>query len=187
MKKVLCGNDMDKMPNWSFKIMAFMFNVADVLKSPDRRLDGFGIRKGQTVVDWGCGTGRYLKQASELAGSTGTVYAVDIQPLGVEAAVKRAKKHQLDNVHALQTDGKSVAIPDHTVDLIYALDMFHMVGDTKSFLKELHRIAKNDAVLFLEDGHQPRTLAKQKITNSGCWEITAETKGYVKCKPKCNP
>ena len=63
MKKVLCGNEMDRMPNWSFRIMAFMFKVTDLIKSPDRRLDPFGIQNGQSVVDWGYGTGRYLKQA----------------------------------------------------------------------------------------------------------------------------
>jgi len=61
MKKVICGNEMDRMPNWAFNMMAFMFDIADAFKSPGHRLDAFGIQKGQTVVDWGCGTGRYLK------------------------------------------------------------------------------------------------------------------------------
>jgi len=64
MKKILCGNEMDKMPDWAFRIMAFMFKVTDLVKSPDRKLDPFDIQQGQTVVDWGCGTGRYLKQAA---------------------------------------------------------------------------------------------------------------------------
>ena len=54
MKKVLCGNEMDRMPNWAFKMMAFMFNLADKFKSPDKKLNPFNIQKGQTVVDYGC-------------------------------------------------------------------------------------------------------------------------------------
>ena len=183
MKKVLCGNEMDRMPNWSFRIMAFMFKVTDLIKSPDRRLDTIGIQNGQSVVDWGCGTGRYLKQASELVGDNGIVYAVDIHQLAIEAAANIANRHDLKNVHPVLTDGKTVNIQPRTIDLVYALDMFHMVKDTKAFLKELCRIIKPDGVLILEDGHQPRALAKEKVGNSGCWEIVVETKAYIKCKP----
>ena len=180
----MCGNEMDKMPNWAFRIMAFMFNVTDLFKSPGRKLDEFNIRKGQTVVDWGSGTGRFLKQASELVGEGGIVYAVDIQPLAVEAAGKVAVKFGLKNIQPVLTDGKSVDIPQHTADLVYALDMFHMVKDTGSFLKELCRITKPDGMLILEDGHQPRALAKEKVRNSGCWEVIAETKEHIKCRPR---
>ena len=180
----MCGSEMDRMPNWAFRMMAFMFNASDLLKSPNRRLDAFGIQKGQSVVDWGCGTGRYLKQASELVGDKGTVYAVDIHQLAIEAAANVAQKYFLKNVHPVLTDGKTVNIPPQTADLVYALDMFHMVKDTNAFLKELCRITKPDGVLILEDGHQPRALAKEKVNNSGYWEIISETKAYLKCQPK---
>ena len=183
MKKAICGNEMDRMPNWAFKIMAFMFNVTDLVKSPGRRLDAFGILKEQTVVDWGCGTGRYLRQASELVGDKGTVYAVDIHQLAIEAAAKVANRYNLKNVHPVLTE-KTINIPPRTADLIYALDMFHMVKDTNGFLKELCRITKPDGVLYLEDGHQPRAAAKQKVTDSGCWEVIGDTKAYMKCKSK---
>ncbi|MEI7661801.1 MAG: class I SAM-dependent methyltransferase [Bacteroidota bacterium] len=184
MKKMMCGSEMDRMPDWAFKIMAFMFNSVDLFKSPGRRLDSFNILKGQTVVDWGCGTGRYLKQASELAGETGTVYAVDIHRLAVEAASGMAKRYRLENVRPLLTDGKTVGIPPATAHLVYALDMFHMVSDTKGFLQELCRITRPDGTLILEDGHQQRALAREKVVNSGCWEIVEETKSHMKCIPK---
>lgn len=183
MKKVMYGNEMDRMSNWAFKMMAFIFNVTDLVKSPNQRLDTFGIQKGQTVVDWGCGTGRYLKQASEKVGDKGNVYAVDIHQLAIEKASNIINKYKLKNVQAVITDGKTVSIPSRTADLIYALDMFHMVRDTNAFLQVLCRITKPDGVLILEDGHQPRALAKEKVNHSGCWEIIIETKGYMKCRP----
>ncbi|MCX6303754.1 MAG: class I SAM-dependent methyltransferase [Bacteroidetes bacterium] len=187
MKKVLCGNEMDRMPDWAFRMMAFIFNIADTFKPPDRRLDGFNIQKGQTVVDWGCGTGRYLKQASGLVGDKGTVYAVDIHQFAVEAAANVAKKHNLKNIHPVRTDGTTVDIPSDVADVVYALDMFHMVTDTDSFLKELCRITKPGGTLLLEDGHQSRIMTKEKVNKSGCWDIAAETKGNIKCTPKKQP
>lgn len=186
MKKLFCGNEMDRMPNWAFKMMAFMFNIGDLIKPPNKKLDPFKIQRGQTVIDYGCGTGRYLKPASDLVGDTGTVYAVDIHGLAIESAYKMIKKYNLNNVHPILTDGKTDRIPAQIADVIYALDMFHMVRNTKGFLKELNRITKPEGVLFLEDGHQPRTLAREKVNNSGCWEILEETKGFLKCGPTTN-
>ena len=184
MKNVLCGSEMDRMPDWAFKIMAFMFKIGDLVKPPDKRLDPFKIGKGQTVIDYGCGTGRYLKQASELTGETGKVYAVDIHPLAVESVKMMIRKYNLKNVYPILTDGKTIGITALSADVVYALDMFHMVKDTRGFLAELHRITKAEGMLYLEDGHQPRVLAKKKVIDSGFWEIMEETSSYLKCHPK---
>ncbi len=72
---------------------------------------------------------------------------------------------------------------DNCADLVYALDMFHMVGDPDSFLKELCRIAKAGGDLFIDNGHQSREVAKEKIIASGAFEIAGETPKYMKCKP----
>ncbi len=184
MKKIFCGNEMDKMPGWAFRIMAFMFNVVDFVKSRDKKLDPFNLQKGQIVVDYGSGTGRYLPQASGLVGDDGLVYAVDIHELAVKSAFRTIKKRNLKNVRPVLTDGKIVDILSHTADIIYALDMFHMVKNTHLFLQELNRIIKPGGILFLEDGHQPRTLTKEKVLNSGCWNILEETRSFIKCYPK---
>ena len=180
MKKILCGNEMDRMPDRAFKVMAFIFTIADKFKSPDKKLDPFNIQRGQTVIDYGCGTGRYLKRASELVGETGIVYAVDIHELAIKSADQIIKKHDLMNVHPVLAGGKSVDIPSDTADLIYAIDMFHMVKDPKGFLKELDRITKPGGILYLGDGHQPRAATKQKVRDSGCWEILEEAKTFIK-------
>ena len=59
-------------------------NSSDIFKSTEHKLDPFNIQKGQTVVDYGSGTGRYLRKASELVGENGWVYAVDIQELAID-------------------------------------------------------------------------------------------------------
>jgi len=75
-------------------------------------------------------------------------------------------------------------MPSHTADVIYALDMFHMVRNTLVFLTELFRLVKPYGVLFLEDGHQSRNLSKEKVNKSACWKIAEETKEFLKCHPK---
>jgi len=184
MKKIFCGNDMDRMPDWAFRIMAFMFNIADIFKSGDGKLDTFNIKGGQTVIDYGSGTGRYLLKASELARENGLVYAIDIHELAIKSAFRIIEKHNLKNVKPVLTDGRTVNLPSHIADIIYALDMFHMVRNTAPFLQELNRLTKPNGILYLEDGHQPRSTAKEKVLNSGCWEIIGETRTFISCKPK---
>ena len=183
MKAKLCGNDMDRMPGWSFRIMAWMFGIADLFSSPHRKLDPFGLKEGMTVVDYGCGTGRFLPQASALVGPAGRVYAVDVHELAIEAAHRVIARHGLTNVVPVQAERAGAPVPDHVADVIYALDMFHMVSDPAAFLRYLARIAKPGGKLFLEDGHQPREATRKKVLASGVWRIEEERPGFVVCRP----
>lgn len=184
MRKVIYGNETGRIPDWAFRSMSLLFNVADLFISPDNRLTPFGIKTGNIVVDYGCGTGRYLKKASELVGAKGTVYAVDIHELAIKSAFQIIKKYNLKNIKPILTDGKSVNVPAHSADIIYALDMFHMVKEPTEFLKELHRLCRPDGILYLEDGHQPRAATMEKILTAGCWDITETAKKFIKCTPK---
>jgi len=51
--------------------MTLGFAIRDLVRPRARRISGFGIREGFTVIDFGCGPGGYLKQASELAEEEG--------------------------------------------------------------------------------------------------------------------
>jgi ubiquinone/menaquinone biosynthesis C-methylase UbiE len=179
----LSGKEMDRMPNVAFRMMAAIFRVRDWFVDVGRLLDRFGIQEGQTIVDYGCGPGSYLKRASELAGPSGHVHAVDIHELAIEAVNRHIKTENLTNVTAAVAVNGTAPLPDETADLIYALDMFHMVGSPDTFLRELNRICKANGVLFIDDGHQPRKEARQKIEHCGAWEIVEDNKRYMKCRP----
>ena len=164
-------------------MMSIIFRIREILTSPDKLLDEFDIQEGQTVIDYGCGPGLYITKASKLVGDTGRVLAVDIHELAIEAIQKRVMKGNLSNVTGhLIVNGKC-PLPDDTADIIYALDMFHMVNDPESFLNELSRISKPDGTLFIDDGHQSRKEARDKIHTSGKWDIVEESKHYMKCRP----
>ncbi|WP_062399450.1 class I SAM-dependent methyltransferase [Methanogenium cariaci] len=61
--------------------------------------------------------------------------------------------------------------------------MFHSIGDPDAFLRELHRIVKPGGMLVIDDGHQPREEAKEKILHSGVWEIAEEREAFMRCTP----
>lgn len=184
LKKIFCGNEMERMPDIAFRAMSLMFRIMDIFASLDKRLSSFGIREGFTVVDYGCGPGRYLERASRLVGEGGKVYAADIHELAIESVKRRIEKHHLANVEPVLVKGYSCPVPDHLADMIYALDMFHMIRDPGPFLRELHRMVKKEGFLIIEDGHQPRRDTIRKIRDSQIWKIEQESKKHLRCTPR---
>ena len=183
MKNVILGTEVERMPDFVFRLMKLLFHFFYFFKSVRKDLDRFGVGNGDKVADWGCGPGAYIKEASEMVGSEGKVYAVDVHELSIESVNKIIKKHKLSNVITVLTDGIKADIPDNTLNIVFALDMFHMVKNTDLFLKEICRITRTDGFLFIEDGHQQRKSAREKIQRSGCWKILDEQKRFMKCSP----
>lgn len=173
----------DRMSDMSYRFMARWFRIMDRFSPRKDRLAEFGIREGDTVVDYGCGPGRYLEEASHRVGPTGRVYAVDIHELAIEAVRRLVRERGIQNVIPVLAQGYSTAIQDGTADLVYALDMFHGINDPAAFLAEIRRIAKDGAVLILEYGHQSRKKAKDKLALSPYWRIDKEEKAYLRCVP----
>jgi ubiquinone/menaquinone biosynthesis C-methylase UbiE len=159
--------------------MVLEYKIRDHRSKPGDILKMFGIKPGFTVVDYGCGPGRYLETASSLAGDTGLIYAADISEVGLKHAKKRIETLGLTNVVPVLLEGKKNVIPDCCADVVYALDMFHLIDDPEPFLANIRRIIKKDCFFYLEDGHQPRETTLKKVGKSNCWAVKAENKDYV--------
>ena len=184
LHELAVGKDQDKIPDFAFKGMAVLINLRGILPGLDKRLEKYGIKPGFTVVDYGCGTGNYLKKASAMVGDKGKVYAVDIHPLSRHEVERKIARYNLQNVSFVLAENNSCVIPDNSADLIYALDMFHMVSDHPAFLTELHRIIKPDGILIIENGHQSRQEALAKIERSKLWQVVNQNKEFMKCSPE---
>ncbi len=56
------------------------------------------LKEGMTFVDVGCGDGYFSMLAAKKVGVSGKVYAVDIDPAGVETLKQKAQKEGLQNI-----------------------------------------------------------------------------------------
>lgn len=184
LKKTMYGYEVEHMSNLAFRLMSLVFSLRDLLFSVDKKLDQFSIEQGSILVDFGCGPGSYVEYASKLVGKGGRVYAVDVQPLAIKAINGRIQSKKLENVIPVLSCGYPVNIDRHKADVIYALDMFHHVQDTREFLKELHRLLRPDGRLFIESGHQKMDSARTKLAASGFWVITEERGNIFTCRPR---
>ena len=174
----------EKMSNTSFRVMNWIFKVVDFFHPYiKKRIKKFGIQEGMNVVDYGCGPGRYSTEFAKLVGEKGKVYAVDIHELAIEATKKKLEKKGLRNVEPMLISGYDSGIPSDTADIVCAIDMFFVIKEPTAFLVELKRIAKSDGTLVIDDGHQSRSATKQKILDSGLWNMCEETRDHLKYKP----
>jgi ubiquinone/menaquinone biosynthesis C-methylase UbiE len=180
----LANNNVDRMSDLSFRLMSAVMSLRDLLfPYIDKRVEGFGISPGMTIVDYGCGPGRYSIRFAELVGENGIVYAVDVQGLALEFVKKKAEDQRLNNIVPVLAQGYHTDIPDHAADKLFVLDMIFGVKEPAALLAELHRIARQDASLILDDGHQLRHRTIQMIHESGKWGIQEESKDHIRCLP----
>src|SRR6516165_4806618 len=120
--------------NLWYKLMVLEYKIRDRKAKPGEIIKQFGLQPGFVVVDYGCGPGRHLETASQLVGSDGLVYAADVSVIGIRYAKKRIMDLGLKNVIPVVLSESENAIPDHCADVVYALDMFHLVDDPAPFL-----------------------------------------------------
>ncbi|MCG2687644.1 class I SAM-dependent methyltransferase [Candidatus Parcubacteria bacterium] len=180
---ILSGKNREAIPNIAFHVMTYIMKLMDFFgEHYSKNFETLGLKPGQTVIDYGCGPARYIENASKTVGELGKVIAVDIHPLAIKNVKTKIEKCQLKNVEAILARGYSTQIDSKVADVVYALDMFHMIHRPNEFLKELSRLTKDDGIIIIEDGHQSRNETKQKIESVGILSIIEETKLHVKCK-----
>jgi len=186
-KPLVEGRKTERMSHASFRMMVLFFDIIDFFYPHiAKRVKRFGIGEGMTVVDYGCGPGRYTINFAKLVGEKGKVYALDIHELAIETVKKRIAKRNLRNVQSILIEGYNSTLPDETADVVCAIDMFFIIKNPTEFLAELKRIVKRSGTLVIDDGHQPRSVTRQEILDSGLWDISEETPDHLKCKPRRN-
>jgi len=121
------------------------------LFDPQKTLKEFGLRKGMKVLDVGTGAGFYLPYLSEAVGEEGKVYAIDVEEKAVEYARAKVEKLGLKNVEVLKSEENHVPLPDKSIDFVFMAFVFHELENPLEFLKELKRVAKNNAYLAIID------------------------------------
>lgn len=170
----LTGKKNEHLSDPGFYAMAAAMQVWDIFSGyAARNFRSLGLCPGQTVVDYGCGPGRYLRCASAAVGPKGKVIAVDIHPVAVAKASRLIRRHNLANVTAVLAKGYASPVDTGIADVVYALEVFHMIVNPKAFLSELGRLVKKDGIVIVEDGHQSRAQTMNKIEACDVLEIEA--------------
>jgi len=124
-----------------------------------KTLQRIGIKSGQSVLDFGCGSGTYTIPVAKIVGNQGKVYALDKDKNALDSLIKKAKLGRLKNIRKMATSGElRIELPDESVDATLLFDVFHrhyfpQVEDRERLLDEIYRITKTNGFVSVWPKH----------------------------------
>ena len=155
----------------------------------DLLLRELALKPGMAVADIGAGTGYYARRMAPLVGSSGVVYATDVQPEMMQLLADGAKKAGLANIQPILGGLRSVNLPDASLDLAIMVDVYHELEFPFEVVASLVRALKPGGRIAyveyrMEDVRVPiKTLHKmseaqirqEAAAHALVWERTAST------------
>ena len=110
---------------YSGDLSIFEYPDRDTKLHVERVMDLLGITQGKAVADIGAGSGWFTVRASARVGSSGMVYAEDINPKAVDYITQRAARENLKNLKPILGTADDTNLPDRSVDAVLILKTYH--------------------------------------------------------------
>jgi precorrin-6B methylase 2 len=114
----------------------------DQEEQPALAVDALQLKGGETVVDFGAGSGYYTFKLARAVGPRGTVLAVDVEPKMLDFIRKRAARENLTNVGLLQSTASDPRLPTNRVDLLLMVDVYHELEFPYEVMRKIHAALK---------------------------------------------
>ena len=105
------------MSNTKFRMVSITAAAFYKVMDLGKQVYNSGVREGQTVLDFGCGSGYFTVAAAKTVGERGKVYALDIHPLAIETVKKKVAKESLSNVTTILSD-RATGLSDESIDVV---------------------------------------------------------------------
>ncbi|MFB8177456.1 class I SAM-dependent methyltransferase [Streptomyces sp. NPDC055966] len=105
-----------------------------------------GLRKGDRVLDAGCGTGRALPPLRAAVGPSGVVLGADLTPAMLKAAARAGRDR---DGRLLLTDVAALPLRSRTLDAVFAAGLIAHLPQPLDNLRELARVVRPGGALAL--------------------------------------
>lgn len=113
-------------------------------------LQNAGLKKGDHIIDVGCGIGELTCWLAEQVGPKGSVTAIDISPEQLELAQNRAKQRHLTNIEFHEISIYDLSKLKRTFDLVYSRFVIDHVVDQTKALQAVINLVRPHGTLCLE-------------------------------------
>lgn len=117
----------------------------------NRVMDILGMAPGKSVADIGAGSGWFTVRAAHRVGSSGTAYAVDINPKAVRYIDERARKESLQNVKTILSKPDNPLLPADSVDAVLLLKAYHEIAQPVTLMRNLRPALRSEAKIGIID------------------------------------
>jgi len=152
---------------------------------PSKNIAQFGLREGDIVADLGAGSGYYSMAAARAVGSTGRVYAVEVQKEILNRVASHAEEEGFGNVEIIWGDIEEeggTKLKDEFVDVVILSNVLFQIEDRNGLSNETNRILKPKGRVLIIDwdgsynnlGPEPRAVYSAHDARA-----LFENKGYI--------
>jgi len=127
------------------------------------------VRAGMTVLEPGPGMGFFTLELARLAGPSGRVIAVDVEPRMIDGLKRRATKAGLaDRIDARVVPANSMQLGglDGKIDFVFAAAVVHELPSPAPFFTEAAQALKQGGTLLLAEpaGHVSEAEFDEQLT-----------------------
>jgi len=113
------------------------------------------LRPSMHIADFGCGrTGHLVFSSAALLGEQGVVYAIDILKDILTEIKKRSELNNQLTIHPVWADVEQIgacSIPEHSLDVIFMVNVLVQTKDVLSVLQEGARLLKDKGRIIVVD------------------------------------
>ena len=130
---------------WDGRELAELYDrISDLQFEGGKKLAArMGVKKGDAVLDVGCGTGRLAVHLAGVVGPAGSVRGIDPSPHRVRIAERKLKGQGTGNVRARIGRGEDLgAFGAGEFDHVVYSSVFHWVADKPAALGEAYRVLR---------------------------------------------
>lgn len=131
-----------------------------------------GLKRGQKVLDFGCGRGNYAIPAAQVVGDLGRVFALDKNHRALDELMRRAAARGLDNIVRMDTSGEvDIDLDDGSVQVVLLYDIFwyFRLHDPRlpRLLDEVFRVSTPDGFISIYPKHVDADRLLEMVSSQG--------------------
>lgn len=144
-------------------------------KDGQKFLTEIGIKKEQTVLDFGCGEGHYTIPASKLVGNNGKIYALDKDRNALDKLKKTAEKSSIKNIELIKGETK-IPLENNSLDVVLCYDVIHYQNKKKriAVYSEIHRVLKKEGLFFVYPKHHKEDYPLMELADVDLESVVQE-------------
>ncbi|HZP97405.1 MAG TPA: methyltransferase domain-containing protein [Candidatus Limnocylindria bacterium] len=133
---------------------------------PIRRAE---LRRGETVIDLGCGSGIDTLIAARLVAPSGRAIGLDTLPDMLEQAATNARAGGIANVAWVRGELEAIPLGDASVDVAISNGVFNLSPRKARALQETFRVLRSGGRIAIADIVLDEELPAEVMTDPNAW------------------
>lgn len=152
-----------------------------MFSDPAANLAKLGLTDGHKVVDIGAGSGFYSIEAAKKVGSSGRVYAVDVQKNLLERLRSMATAQGVRNIEVVWGNAEKIGgtkLREGIADRVIASNVLFQIEKPDDFCLEIKRILKPGGKALLIDWSEVSALSPKQVVPAMKAQMLFEKNGF---------